>query len=203
MIRWPDHPMTRFLSNYRRFPKQQRPVFRPFDEIPGHVIAESRLVSRPAPQSLVIARDVGCGIEIPLLQERPLLAISAQHLAAVKSMRREIVDASHWRAAFDAVQFRRARLPIEYSFHVWPCAPLHFGGHVCRLCQAEGLMPVGAAQDAGIQHPTHCIESVPAPGPRASSCSRSITEWESLGRLDFSVRLRDGVAVTMCPPRLP
>src|SRR5208282_8572 len=185
-------------SNQRRLSQQQRPIFRALDEVSSNIIAQSRFVSRPAPQPLVISRNVGCGIEVPLLQKSPPLSISAQRLAAVKSMRREIIDAPNWRAALDAVQFRCARLPLEHSFHVRLRTPLHFGSHVRRLHQSESLMPVRAAQDARIQHSSHHLERIPAPRPRASGRARSMAEGEGFRRLQRSI-----VSIIPSAPRSP
>ncbi len=188
--------MARFPLNQRRFPQQHRPVFRPFDKVPSHVIAQPRFVSRPAPQSLVISRDVGCRIEVPFLQQRPSLSISAQRFAAMKSVCGEIVDAPHWGTPFDAVQFRGASLPVHYGLDVRPRAPLHFGGYIRRLHQPESHVPVSAAQNAGVQHPTHRVESIPPPRPRASGRARSMTERKSFRRLEWGV-----ISIRSSPPR--
>src|SRR6266404_6094112 len=102
-------------------------------------------------------------------------------------MRCKIINAPHWGAPFDTVQFRGARLPIEHRVDVRSGAPFHFGGHVRRLHQSESLMPVRAAEDAGIQHPTHYIESIATPRPRASGRSRRMTEREGFSRLEWGV----------------
>src|SRR3981189_2303158 len=102
-------------------------------------------------------------------------------------MRCEVVNAPHWGAAFDAVQFRGARLPIEHRVDVRSGAPFHLGGHIRRLHQSESLMPVRAAQDAGIQHPAHHIESIAAPRPCAARCSRRMAKSESDSPLEWGV----------------
>src|SRR6266478_2042578 len=102
-------------------------------------------------------------------------------------MRCKIINAPHWGAPFDTVQFRGARLPIEHRVDVRSGAPFHFGGHVRRLHQSESLMPVRAAQDAGIQHPTNHIESIATPRPRASRRTGRMAERESLSRSEGSV----------------
>src|ERR1700730_7840570 len=102
-------------------------------------------------------------------------------------MRCEVVNASHGGAPFDTVQFRGARLPIEHRVDVRSGAPFHFGGHRRRLHESESLMPVRAAQDAGIQHSTNHIQSIATPRPRAPRRSRRMTERESFSRLEWGV----------------
>src|SRR6202166_1937718 len=98
-------------------------------------------------------------------------------------MGRKIVDAPDGRSSLNSIKFRRTRLPVKNCFHIRPCTPLHFGRYIDRSHQPESLMPVSAAQDAGVQHSAHRIKSTPPPGPGAAGCSGGMAEGKGFRRL--------------------
>jgi len=172
-------PRRPLATLQRRIPQQQRPVLRPRHKVAHHVIAQLRLVSRPPPNSLVIAHQIRRRIKIMFLQHRPSLPIRSRRLIPMKSMRREVINAPDRRPPFDRLQFFRSVLPCENGFDIPRSAALHLCRDVCCLHQPERHMPVPAAQDASVQQPARRLERVASPAPRSPGRVRRKSERES------------------------